>query len=191
MEKNLQDSAVRAITVFCGARDGASPEYMKLAYDVGKTLAQNHSRLVYGGGNVGLMGAVAKGCLDHSGYVIGVIPQALMNRELALKEAQELIVVKSMHERKAMMAHRADAFLTLPGGFGTLDEIFEIITWKQLGIHQKPVYFLNQNGYYDALFAFCKHMMKEGFISQADFENIHILANLEEFKKLWKKSKES
>lgn len=186
MEKSLE-----SVTVFCGARDGTSSDYVKTAYEVGKILAQNHTRLVYGGGNVGLMGAVAKGCLDNGGYVVGVIPEALMKRELALKEAQELIVVKSMHERKAMMAHRAEAFLTLPGGFGTLDEIFEIITWRQLGLHSKPIFFLNQNGYYDALFSFCRLMMKEGFISKADFENMHILPSLEEFKKIWKKPKES
>lgn len=179
------DAKIQSLTVFCGARSGLQPEFESTAYALGQWLAENHIQLVYGGGSVGLMGAVAKGCFQSGGYVIGVIPEALKERELDFKQAQELIVVKTMHERKAVMNLRGDAFLALPGGFGTLEEIFEVITWRQLGFHQKPITFLNQNQYYTPLIQFMDHMKQENFISQTDHDRIRIVQSLGEFKKQW------
>lgn len=179
------EQKVKSIAVFCGARDGKAPHYQKMASDLGKCLAEKNVKLVYGGGRVGLMGDLAKGALDHGGYVIGVIPDSLMTLEVGLKECQELHVVKTMHERKALMADRADAFMAIPGGFGTLDEIFEIITWRQLQFHKKPIVFLNHNHYFDALFEFCAKMKGEGFISEQDWNAIEIYNDLNEWTEKW------
>jgi uncharacterized protein (TIGR00730 family) len=137
---------------------------MTTAHTMGMGLAKRNLGLVYGGGRVGLMGAVADGTLAGSGKVTGVIPQSLVDRELAHVGLSELHVVTSMHQRKAMMAEIADAFIALPGGFGTLDELFEIITWAQLGFHHKPIALLNISGYFDPLILFIEHMATEGFI---------------------------
>ncbi len=137
---------------------------MTAAHQMGNGLAQRGLGLVYGGGRVGLMGAVADGTIAGGGKVIGVIPQSLVDRELAHKGLSELRVVASMHERKAMMAELADSFVAMPGGFGTLDELFEIITWAQLGFHRKPIALLNISGYFDPLITFIEHMETEGFI---------------------------
>lgn len=155
---------MKQVCVFCGSYQGSQPIYMVAAHQMGNGLAQRGLGLVYGGGRVGLMGAVADGTIAGGGKVIGVIPQSLVDRELAHKGLSELRVVASMHERKAMMAELADAFVAMPGGFGTLDELFEIITWAQLGFHRKPIALLNISGYFDPLITFIEHMETEGFI---------------------------
>ncbi len=155
---------MKQVCVFCGSYQGSQPIYMTAAHQMGNGLAQRGLGLVYGGGRVGLMGAVADGTVAGGGKVIGVIPQSLVDRELAHKGLSELRVVASMHERKAMMAELADSFVAMPGGFGTLDELFEIITWAQLGFHRKPVALLNIDGYFDPLITFIEHMETEGFI---------------------------
>ena len=155
---------MKQVAIFCGSYPGAKPIYMVTAHQMGMGLAQRGLGLVYGGGRVGLMGAVADGTLARDGKVTGVIPQSLVDRELAHSGLSEMHVVTSMHERKAMMAELADAFIAMPGGFGTLDELFEIITWAQLGFHHKPIALLNIDGYFDPLLVFIEHMATEGFI---------------------------
>ncbi|MFN8845511.1 MAG: TIGR00730 family Rossman fold protein [Bdellovibrionales bacterium] len=177
----------QSLTVFCGARSGANPEFEKLAYELGQWLAINKINLVYGGGSVGLMGALARGAFENGGYIVGVIPEALKARELEFKEAHELIVVQDMHQRKATMSLRGDAFLTLPGGFGTLEEIFEMITWRQLGFHQKPLYFLNSHDYFLGLKNFIHHMSQEKFISPEDMDLLEFFSGIESWKTKWKK----
>ena len=152
------------ITVFCGSASGINPIYTQKAAELGALMAQQGHHLVYGGGHVGMMGTIADAVLKNGGYVTGVIPMALEEKELSHKGVQELHVVADMHERKAMMANRGDAFVALPGGIGTLEEIFEAWTWAQLGYHQKPVAFLDINGYYSHLFKFLNHVEEEGFI---------------------------
>lgn len=138
--------------------------YMEAAHAIGVGLAKRKIGLVYGGGRVGLMGAIADGALEGGGHVLGIIPQSLVDRELAHKGLSELQIVGSMHERKAAMAQVAEGFSALPGGFGTLDELFEIITWGQLGFHRKPIALLNVGGYFNPLLTFIEHMSTEGFI---------------------------
>ncbi len=160
----MQNSRMRRIAVFCGSGWGALPIYAQTAASVGRLLGERGIGLVYGGGHVGLMGAVADACLSVGGTVIGVIPQALAARELAHRGLTELRVVGSMHERKLMMADLADAFVALPGGFGTWDELFEALTWSQLGIHAKICGLLNVSGYYDAMIAMVERAVADGFI---------------------------
>lgn len=150
---------MRSISVFCGSTTGNDPEFRQEAYALGGLLADNNIRLVYGGGRSGLMGAVAAGALDAGGEVIGVIPEFLMEKEVAHHGLTELIVTQNMHDRKLILNEKADGFIALPGGFGTLEELFEIITWLQLGLHNKPVGVLNTKGYYDHLFALLDHMV--------------------------------
>lgn len=156
----------RRICVYCGSSEGNRPEYAEAARQMGAFLARQGIGLVYGGGRVGLMGAVASGALAAGGEVIGVIPEKLRARELAHLGLTELFVVDSMHARKTMMAYLSDAFIALPGGWGTLEETFEVTTWAQLNYHFKPVGLLNINGYYDRLLAFVEHAVEEGFIRQ-------------------------
>ena len=153
-----------SIAVYCGSSNGVDPGYMECARDFGALLAGEGIALVYGGGNVGLMGAVADGALCAGGEVHGVITEALRVKELAHLELTSLAVVDTMHERKAAMADRADAFVALPGGFGTFDELFEVITWTQLGIHEKPCGMLNHKGFFDDLVAFIDKTTAAGFI---------------------------
>lgn len=155
---------MKQVCIFCGSYAGAQPMYMEAAHAIGLGLAERSIGLVYGGGRVGLMGAIADGTIAGGGYVTGVIPQSLVDRELAHKGLNELHIVTSMHERKAMMAQIAEGFIALPGGFGTLDELFEIITWAQLGFHRKPIALLNVGGYFNPLLAFIAHMATKGFI---------------------------
>jgi uncharacterized protein (TIGR00730 family) len=152
------------ICVFCGSTAGGRPAYAEAARAVGRVLAEGGHELVYGGGNVGLMGIVADAMLAAGGEVTGVIPHALMAREIGHGGVTTLHVVDSMHERKALMADRSDAFLALPGGVGTFEELFEAITWTQLGLHRKPCGLLNVAGFYDGLLAFLDHAWAEGFI---------------------------
>jgi len=155
---------VKSICVYCGSSSGALPEYTQAATITGQLLASQGITLVYGGGNVGLMGAVADAALDAGGRVTGVIPQSLLDRELAHGGLTELIVVESMHQRKLAMADLSDAFIALPGGFGTFEELCEILTWAQLGIHQKPCGLLNVAGYYDLLIAMFDHASQQQFL---------------------------
>ncbi|PPE65865.1 TIGR00730 family Rossman fold protein [Caldimonas caldifontis] len=156
-----------SLCVYCGSRDGKHPAYVRAADAVGRCLARQGGRLVYGGGRVGLMGVVADAVLAEGGEVVGVIPQTLMDREVGHPGLTELHVVQTMHERKRLMAERADAFLALPGGIGTFEELFEVWTWRQLGYHDKPVGLLNVQGYYDGLLGFLGHTVAQGFLSPA------------------------
>ncbi len=152
------------VCVFCGANAGVNPVFAAAAGELGALLARRGHRLVYGGGGVGLMGVLADAALDAGGEVIGVIPQALSALELAHPRVPDMRVVSGMHARKALMAELADGFVALPGGFGTLEELFEVVTWAQLGIHRKPIGLLNVAGYYDPLVAFLAEAAAQGFI---------------------------
>ncbi len=158
------------ISIFCGSSAGNRPEYVQCARGIGAMLADRGIGLVYGGANVGLMGEVADAALSRGGYVIGVIPRALVEKEVAHKNLTDLRIVGSMHERKAMMAELSDAFVALPGGFGTMEEFVEVLTWSQLGLHVKPCGLLNVAGYYDPLLTFFKHSVTEGFVSRSHAE---------------------
>ena len=155
---------MKRICVFCGSNNGANPIFLETAESVGKFLASKNIELVYGGGRVGLMGKVADTVMANGGKVIGVIPQSLATKEIAHQGLTELHIVNSMHERKAMMAELSDGFIALPGGFGTFEEFCEIVTWAQLGIHQKPCGLLNINGFYDNLIALINFSTTENFI---------------------------
>jgi uncharacterized protein (TIGR00730 family) len=155
---------IRRVCVFCGSSPGSDPEYARVARDVGTLLARNSVGLVYGGGKTGLMGEIADAVLDAGGEVTGVIPGHLGTREVAHTGLTELRVVKTMHERKAMMADLADGFVGLPGGLGTMEEFFEVATWSQLGIHAKPAVLLNVRGYYDLVLRFLDHAVDQGFL---------------------------
>ena len=155
---------VGRICVFCGSRPGNRPEYVEAGRRLGLLLAERRIGLVYGGASVGVMGAVADAVLKGGGEVIGVIPRALVQRELAHDHLTELRVVESMHERKALMADLSDAVIALPGGFGTFEELFETVTWSQLGIHRKAFGVLNVAGFYDGLLALVQHAVDEGFV---------------------------
>jgi hypothetical protein len=155
---------LRSVAVFCGSSTGRDPAFRAAAEDLGQELAASGRTLVYGGGHVGLMGVLADAVLAGGGHVIGVIPEALMAREVGHRGLPDLRVVGTMHERKALMAQLCDAFVALPGGFGTLDELFEAITWSQLGIHARPIGLLNPSNYFDALLAFADRSVEAGFV---------------------------
>jgi uncharacterized protein (TIGR00730 family) len=155
---------IRRLCVFCGAYRGARPIYVQAAHDVGAMLAERGIALVYGGGNIGLMEVLADAALERGGVVIGVIPESLRVREVAHGGLTELRVVGSMHERKALMADLSDGFLALPGGLGTLEELLEISTWSQLGLHRKPIGLLNVAGYFDPLLAQLARAVEDGFL---------------------------
>lgn len=155
-----------SICVYCGSRPGERPEYSASAVATGQWIGRNGGQLVYGGGRTGLMGIVAEATRNAGGRVIGIIPKALVDKELADTLCDELHIVDTMHERKAMMGERADAFVALPGGIGTFEELFEIWTWRQLGYHDKPTGILNVAGYYDAMLAFLTHSVREGFMGE-------------------------
>ncbi len=155
---------MKAIAVYCGASHGANPLYADAARQLGRAMVDRNIALVYGGGNVGLMGVIADEVLRLGGEVTGVIPQALMEREVGHQGLTRQFVVKDMHERKAMMASLSDGFIAMPGGMGTLEELFEMLTWSQLGIHSKPVGVFNVNGFYDKLLGFMAHLQAEGFV---------------------------
>jgi uncharacterized protein (TIGR00730 family) len=158
-----------SVAVYCGSRFGDSPAFADAARALGELIGRSGATLVYGGGRVGLMGTVADAVMAAGGQVIGVIPQALMDREVGHSGLTELHVVQTMHERKQLMAERADAFIALPGGIGTLEELYEVWSWQQLGYHDKPVALLNVDGYYDALLQFHSAMHQRGFVSDAQF----------------------
>jgi len=155
---------MKAICVYCGSSTGNKPGYVEKAKELGKSLADRGLALVYGGSRIGLMGQLADSVLAQGGKALGVLPEALSAKEVAHPRLSELHVVKGMHERKAKMAELSDAFIALPGGFGTMDEMMEMITWNQLGFQAKPIGFLNVDGYYDRLFQFLSGMEQEGFV---------------------------
>jgi uncharacterized protein (TIGR00730 family) len=157
-------NTIRTVCAYCGSGPGARPEFVAAATRFGELLAENHVGLVYGGGSLGMMGAVAKSVLEHGGCVTGIIPEFLVNRERALKSAQEVVVTRNMHERKQMMFERADAFVALPGGVGTLEELVEQMTWAQLGRHRKPILIANIAGFWNPLCDLLDHMRAMQFI---------------------------
>ncbi|MDD3507939.1 MAG: TIGR00730 family Rossman fold protein [Parabacteroides sp.] len=167
---------MKRISVFCGSSFGTDKIYEQEAYNLGKTLAEQNIELVYGGANVGLMGAVANGVLDNKGKAIGVLPTFLQKVEIGHENLTELILVDTMHQRKRKMDELSDGIITLPGGFGTLEEFFEMLTWAQLGLHKKPVAILNTNGFYDELLSLIQKMVDNGFLKQANQEML-ILSN--------------
>ena len=158
---------IQRLAVYCGSASPEDSRYLALARDVGEGLAQRGIGVVYGGGRLGLMGAVASGALEAGGEVIGVIPEALVAAEVANPDCTELVVVNNMHERKRAFTDRSDGFLTIPGGVGTMDELWEAVSWSQLGYHDKPIGLLNAFGFYDGLIAFNAHMVEVGFVRAA------------------------
>jgi uncharacterized protein (TIGR00730 family) len=172
--------ALSAVTVFCGASDGHRPGHLDTAAALGRTLARAGLRLVYGGARIGLMGAVADAALAAGGEVTGVIPDHLLPYEIAHTGLTELRVVADMRERKALMAELGDAFVALPGGFGTAEEFFESLTGSQLGLHAKPCVLLDPDGYYGPLLAFLRHARDEGFLHAGDLERVVVCASAEE-----------
>ena len=171
---------MRRLCVFCGSSTGGRPAYRDAAHRLGELLATRGIGLVFGAGHIGLMGVLADAVLSGGGAAIGVIPQALVDKELAHGDLTELRVVATMHQRKALMADLADGFLALPGGYGTADELFEILTWAQLGLHAKPIGLLNVAGFFDPLLEWVDHCVSEGFLLPEHRETLLISANPEE-----------
>ena len=175
---------IERVAVFCASSDGNDDLIFTEAYELGKSLAKRNLDLVYGGSKLGLMGQVAKGVMENGGKAIGVIPDFLKTREVVHTGLDELITTRDMHERKLTMNERSDAFITLPGGFGTFEELFEIVTWAQLGLHQKPVGLLNIDGFYDELVAMLQKMTEKGLLRK---ENLEILLVADNFEELFEK----
>ena len=163
-----------SLCVYCGSRLGAEPRFARLAEQVGTWIGRHGGQLVYGGGNAGLMGVLASATLAAGGRVVGVIPESLVAREFAKLDCTELHVVATMHERKRLMAERADAFLALPGGLGTLEELFEVWTWRQLGYHAKPIGLLDVGGYWDGLLAFLQQTRAAGFVGDTQLALVDV-----------------
>lgn len=177
---HARGGCVKRICVFCGSSTGARPSYARTAVKLGKILAKRQIGLVYGGGNVGLMGLIADSILEHGGDVIGVIPRFLVHKEVAHQHLKDLRIVESMHERKALMADLSDGFIALPGGYGTLEEFCEIVTWAQLQLHHKACGLLNVEGFYDPLLQFLDHAVKEQFLNASNRKLIRCSADPEE-----------
>ncbi len=178
-----QNHSIRSICVYCGSQPGRDPAYMEAGRNLGKSLAENGIRLVYGGGTKGIMGAVASGVLSSGGEVTGIIPEFLVDMEAtrhSLGQLNELVITRDMHERKHMMFERADAFVTLPGGIGTVEEIVEIMTWAQLGRHAKPMVFANINGFWDPMLELIRHMRDQGFIHRAHLLNPLVIDRIDD-----------
>ncbi|WGQ10974.1 TIGR00730 family Rossman fold protein [Pedobacter gandavensis] len=171
---------MKRITVFCGSSFGTEQEFETQAYLLGRTLAARNIGLVYGGANVGLMGTVADGAIENKGTVIGVLPRFLQNKEIAHHGLTELILVETMHERKTKMNELSDGVIALPGGFGTLEELFEMLTWAQLGLHKKPIAILNINGFYDELLALVETMVKKGFLKPVNQQMLLISDHIDD-----------
>lgn len=165
---------MKSISVFCGSSEGNDNYIISQSYSLGVEFAKNDITLVYGAARIGIMGQVAKGVIDNNGKTIGVIPEFLKLKEVYHRNLSELIVTENMHQRKVIMYEKSDGFIILPGGFGTMDEFFEITTWGQLGLHSKPIGILNLNGFYDDLIALAYTMVKKGFLKQSNFEAVVI-----------------
>jgi uncharacterized protein (TIGR00730 family) len=170
---------MKNLTVFCGSNLGTDDIYEKQAFKLGQTLAARSIGLIYGGADVGLMGAVANGCLSKSGRVTGVLPRFIQDKGIAHKNLTEMILVETMHERKTKMDELSDGAIALPGGFGTLEEFFEVLTWGQLGLHKKPVGILNINGFYDPLKDLTGKMVEKGFLKEANRKMLLISDDIE------------
>jgi uncharacterized protein (TIGR00730 family) len=170
---------MKRLCVFCGSRTGANPVYAQQAHLLGEALARRGFGLVFGAGNVGLMGILADAVRQHGGETIGVIPRALVERELAHQQLTDLRIVETMHDRKALMADLADAFIALPGGYGTLDELFEILTWRQLHFHAKPIGMLNVNGFFDPLMQWIERAIADDFVKEKNRELLIIEEDVE------------
>lgn len=170
---------MNSIAVFCGSSEGNDNAIIRDAQQLGETLASKNIALVYGAAKIGIMGKVAKAVLDNNGEVIGIIPDFLKTKEIVHDDLSELIVTDSMHDRKVLMYEKSDGFIIIPGGFGTMDEFFEITTWGQLGLHVKPIGILNSNGYYDALIAQCKVMVAKGFLKQENLDAVLVDVTIE------------
>ncbi|WP_405199401.1 TIGR00730 family Rossman fold protein [Christiangramia sp. LLG6405-1] len=182
MEENY--NIIENVAVFCASSDGVDPEIYKTARVVGEELAKRDIRLIYGGSKLGLMGQVAEGVMENGGFATGVIPEFLKTKEVVHTGLNRLITTKDMHERKLTMNELSDAFITLPGGFGTLEELFEIVTWAQLGLHRKPIGLLNINGFYDDLLSMLKKMTAKGLLKEENVEILLVADNMEELLKL-------
>ena len=180
---------MKSITVFCGSSSGFRAEYAEAAKGLAQLFVEQNIRLIYGGGNIGLMGIIADEVMKRGGEVTGIIPESLDKKEVGHRGLTELLVVSSMHERKAMMAERADGFIAMPGGIGTFEEFFEILTWAQLGFHEKPCGILNVAGYYNGLLALCDNAVSEGFLRgihrRLILEESEPLALLEKMRGFW------
>jgi uncharacterized protein (TIGR00730 family) len=170
----------RNIAVFCASADGTLPIYRKVAEELGTTLATRNIGLIYGGAKVGLMRAVAESCLAAGGYVTGVIPHVLVDLEVAHHGVSQLHVVDTMHTRKALMGEKADGFLVLPGGFGTLEEMFEVLAWQTLKLHSKPTVLLNVNGFYDQLLSFLDQAVAQGMLKQKNRDNLLVATTVDD-----------
>ncbi len=175
---------MKSVLVYCGSRSGNSGQYAAAAARLGQLLAEKNYRLLFGGGNVGLMGVLSNAMLDSGGEVLGVMPQRLIDREIANRRCTELRIVKSMQERKALMEELADIIITLPGGYGSMDELFESLTNAQLGLHQKPVILLNTGGFYTPLMAQLDKMTEEGFLLKENREKVLVAGTPEELMKM-------
>ena len=173
---------IKSLTVFCGSKSGNNPSFLKAATNLGNLLAQENIELVYGGGNKGLMGAVANGCLDNGGSVIGIMPKLLLEWEAQHKGVTELIVTETMHERKLLLYEKGDAAIVLPGGLGTFDELFEMLVWNNLSIHDKKIVLYNFEGFYDPLVAMINRMEEEDFLYERSRYRLHVCTTLEEIK---------
>ncbi len=171
---------MKSVLLFCGSATGNDPIIIEEAKALGVYLAKNNYRLIYGGGNIGIMGIVASSVMENGGQVIGIIPQFLMEKEVGKIDLTELHVVKSMHERKALMCDYADVVLALPGGFGTFDELFEMLTWLQLGLHSKPIGILNINGFYDFLLKQIDHLVETEFLKANNRDLLLVATTAEE-----------
>ncbi len=163
---------MKAIAVFCGSSSGNDNLIIKQSKLLGETFVSNDITLVYGGSKIGIMGTIAKAVIDRGGETVGVIPKFLQTKEIVNNDLTALIITDNMHDRKVIMYDKSDGFIIIPGGFGTMDEFFEITTWGQLGLHTKPIGILNSNGYYDALIEQCKVMVEKGFLKQENFEAV-------------------
>jgi uncharacterized protein (TIGR00730 family) len=168
----------RSLCVFCGSRPGNDPAYMATARQLGGVLAAENWRLVYGAGDVGLMGEVARAAQGAGGDTFGVIPVHLMQKEVGKHDLTSFVITENMHERKKVMFMNADAIVTLPGGAGSMDEFFEVATWRQIGLHNKPIYLLNTNGYWDPLITLIEHMIAQGFADQSFADSISVVEDV-------------
>jgi hypothetical protein len=177
MNPPLTKQSALSVCIYCGSRPGTDAAYAKAARETGRLIGQRGWQLVYGGGKVGLMGIVADAVMEAGGRVVGIIPRKLQDREVGHTGLSEAHIVETMHQRKQMMAERADVFLALPGGIGTLEELFEVWTWRQIGYHDQPIGLLNVNGFYDGLLAFLEHTAQSGFLDRAQVESLHIAAD--------------
>ena len=171
---------MKSIVIFCGSSDGYHDVYRETGYQLGATLAERGIKIIYGGSKLGVMGAVAEGALNNNGEVVGVIPEFLRTKEVAHESLTDMIIVDSMHERKMKMHELSDGIIALPGGWGTLEELFEMMTWAQLGLHPKPIGILNVEGFYDPLLALLQLMVDEGFLKEVYRDMILVSYDIEE-----------